>query len=111
MFAYSGENGLLFFIYYLFSPIVFSVGFIGNSLALIILRKKVMNKIGPIAMHYFLFAFDTLYLFLIFQAYLSRGFDINLLKYSRIGCKLFYHLIQSLAPMSPLTSSYDVHFI
>lgn len=106
MYAYSGVNDFYFFIYYLLSPLVVIFGLCGNLLALAVLNRKVMRKIGPVLMHKVLFIFDSLYLVFFIQSYLSRGFGINFLQFSRIGCKFFYFFVHSLAPISPLAIVY-----
>lgn len=106
MHAYSGENFFYFYVYYLMTPMVILIGIIGNSLGTIVLTKKIMHKIGPLAMYHFLFVFETLYLLSYFQSYLSRGFAINLLNNSKLGCKLYYLMIHTFAPMSPLIMIY-----
>jgi hypothetical protein len=61
-----------FFLNFLFPPIIFLLGLLGNTFGLIVIGRKQLDKIGPILIYKFLFTMDSIYL--------SSYMNINILK-------------------------------
>jgi len=51
---------LNFFTKDLLAPIVLVVGLLGNIMAIIMISRKELKKIGPVLIYMFLFIFDSL---------------------------------------------------
>ena len=66
------------FVYYVFPLLVLAFGLFGNVAGLKVLRKKKLQKIGPLLMHRVLFVFDLSFLIGILVFYLALGFQLNL---------------------------------
>jgi len=56
-----------FFLNNVLPPIIIFLGFFGNTMGIIVIAKKNLNKIGPVLMYNFLFISDTLYLGIYFS--------------------------------------------
>ena len=94
------KNGLVFFIGYLFPPLVLLFGLIGNVLGLIILLNKDLINIGPRDTYRYLLISDSIYLLQIIVSNLEYSYDLNLSTLSNLSCKLWNYFNYSLAPVS-----------
>jgi hypothetical protein len=94
------KNGLVFFISYLFPPLVLLFGLIGNSLGLILLLNKDLINIGPRDTYRYLLISDSIYLLQIIVSNLEYSYDLNLSTLSNVSCKLWNYFNYSLAPIS-----------
>jgi hypothetical protein len=115
-----------FFLNNVLPPIIIFLGFFGNTMGIIVVAKKNLNKIGPVLMYNFLFISDTLYLgifisflmnklfriilfiHLIYKfiaqiifVYTENAFNHDLTLISRIGCKLINYFNYALDALSP----------
>lgn len=100
MFAYNDSNDFYFFIFYVFPPVVFFFGLIGNTLALIVFQKKNLKKIGPVLMHKFLFITDSIYLLTAVTTYNAISFGISFINDSAFVCKVYFYLNHTFTPYS-----------
>jgi hypothetical protein len=94
------KNGLVFFISYLFPPLVLLFGLIGNSLGLILLLNQDLINIGPRDTYRYLLISDSIYLLQIIVSNLEYSYDLNLSTLSNVSCKLWNYFNYSLAPIS-----------
>lgn len=91
---------LIFFVYYVFAPFVLVLGFIGDILAIKVLRHKDLENIGPRDMYYYLFLSDLFELLQIIVIYLQYTFDINLSTISDLSCRLWNYVFYTFATIS-----------
>lgn len=100
MFAYKDNNDFYFFIFYVFPAMVIFSNLFGNILALIMLQRKNLRKIGPLLMHKFLFISDLTYSIPTFITYLVMGFGIGLFNHSMLACKIYFYFNHTLTSFS-----------
>jgi hypothetical protein len=96
-------NLIVFFVYYIFAPIVLAIGLTGNSLGLAVFMKssKELNKNGPILIYKFLFLSDTFYLLQIIIDYFGYGFDLDLTVLSNLSCQIYIYFNYAFCAFSP----------
>lgn len=85
------SEDFMFFINYIFPPLILVLGLIGNSLGIVIVLRKNLRKIGPIHIYCYMFASDTAYLVQIVITYLYYSYDIHIDAYSSLTCKLWVY--------------------
>ena len=90
----------------IFAPIIIILGSIGNLLGLIIISNNKLSRMGPHNVFICMFAFDCIYLPLIFYPYLANAFQINIPAMSNWGCKLYWYARYSMAIISPMMNVY-----
>jgi len=95
-----------FFVYLIFPPLILIFGLFGNIAALIILRRKNIEKIGTQDTYLYLFWMDIQYLLQITVPYLLYGFNLDLTIKSNLGCKIFQYLNYSLDTQSTMLLVY-----
>ena len=71
------------FAYYLLPPILFVFGLAGNTMALRVLLRKNLKKIGPVLIYNLLFISDTIYLGIFF--FCSLAVNDSLVKFKKFG--------------------------
>ena len=77
------------------------MGFIGDILAIKVLRHKDLENIGQRDMNYYLFLSDLFKLIQIIVIYLQYTFDINLSTISDLSCRLWDYVFYTFATISP----------
>ena len=95
-----------YFVSYLIAPVIFAVGLVGNLLGIILFWKKKLNQIGPRLIFISLFVTDTCMIALIWQPYLSFGFNKDLTLVSESACRIYWYLDYIIAPISPVLLCY-----
>ena len=70
-------NPLEIVVYYALPLIILIIGLVGNIFALIILKDKKLEKIGPIFIYRMMFAIDTLFLLGILIFFFGKGFHLK----------------------------------
>lgn len=99
-------NFLEIFFLYIFPILVFVFGCVGNTLSLIVLSRKNMDKIGPKKMYIYLFTTDSVNMFLLLVNYFQYGFQYDLTVVSKYTCKLYWYINYSFGAMSPMLLVY-----
>lgn len=99
-------NSFEFFVNYIFPPLILIVGLIGNLIALSVLTRAKLKKIGTRYTYIILFITDTIYLFQIVINYLGYGFSLDLTTLSSHACKLYIYFNYSLGALSPWLLNY-----
>ena len=96
-------NDFEFFVYYLMAPIIFFIGTFGNILAIIILSRPNMDKIGPRKTYLYLFYSDLFFLSQIVVNFFGYGYGYkyDLTVMSKYICKLYWYVNYFMAPISP----------
>ena len=90
-----------FFVYYLMGPLVFLTGMVGNIIAIIILSRRSMTKLGPKNIYLYLFICDSIFLSFIIVNYFDFGYDYDLTVLSKYICKMYWYISYVIAPISP----------
>ena len=93
-------NGLIIFMKYVFPPLTFLVGIIGNTLGCVVLMHKDLINIGPRDTYVYLFIADTFYLLQIIVSNLQYSYNLNLSTVSNIACKVWNYFNYSFAIIS-----------
>ena len=93
-------NDLLFFLKYIFPLLILAFGLIGNTLGLIVLKKKDLSNIGPKNTYMYLFVTDSFYLLQIIVVIFQYGSSYNLQIISNLSCKMWNFFNYSLASVS-----------
>ena len=92
---------------YVIPPIVLLVGLAGNIVGfLVFFGNKNMAKIGPGLTYLLLFSTDTIYLLQIIIIYLAYAFNLNLLTYTDLSCKIYIYFNYALDALSPFLLVY-----
>lgn len=97
------ETAYEYFIYYAFVPIIWIVGLFGNTMGFIVLHRikmKIKN------MYQYIFSIDTISLILLSNTYVIETFDLNLVAYSSLVCKVYTYLTYVLGSLSPMILVY-----
>ena len=100
------NNSLDIFVYYLMAPVIFTIGLIGNITGLNVLRRKKMEKIGPLFIYRCMFVIDTSFLMGIFIFYFDKGFHLSFFLISDLCCKLFFYMANAVKVYCPLILIY-----
>jgi len=102
------ESKFKYFVYYIFPVLIIILSLVGNLLGLIVFIKKkskLENKIGPIIIYKYLFAYGLINSYLIILLYL-HGFEIYLETISKLTCQLTVYYWYATASISPMILSY-----
>ena len=95
-----------FFVYYLITPIALSLGFFGNTVGILVLMRKKMEKIGPVYIYRFMFISDSIFMLQMINPLFLNIFGKNLMTLSEISCKLIGYLAFGLFSLTPMLLIY-----
>ncbi len=76
--------------------IILVLGWIGNTLGMLVVLRKRLKSIGPTHIYCYMFATDSAYLAQIIIIYLDNTFHVNLPTFSRFTCKAWAYLTYGL---------------
>ena len=93
-------DGFVFFVYYVFSPLILAFGLIGNSLGIKVLLNKELVNIGPRDIYIYLLITDSFYLLQLIVSFLQYSYDLNLSAISDLSCRLWNYFNYSFATVS-----------
>lgn len=94
-------NSFDFFVIFIFPPIILIVGLSGNLIALLVLIREKLKKIGTRHIFIYLFLSDTVYLLQLIINYLGYGFGLDLSTISSLSCQIYVYFNYSLGAISP----------
>lgn len=100
------ENTLNYTIYIFYALTIFIFGFFGNIMGTIVLLKKRLKKLGARNIYRYLFITDTIYLIQIVIDCIAVNYGFNITIYSIAWCRIYYHLNNSFATLSPMLLVY-----
>jgi len=95
-----------FFVFYLMTPIALSLGFFGNTMGILVLMRKKMQKIGPVYIYRFMFISDSIFMLQMINPFLLYIYGRNLMTLSEISCKLISYLAFGLFSLTPMLLIY-----
>ena len=93
--------GLIFFVQYIFPPIILIAGLYGNAMGFVVLLNKDLINIGPRDTYMYLFLIDTFYLLQIIITNLQYSYHLDLSIVSDFLCKTYSFFNYSMATISP----------
>jgi hypothetical protein len=99
-------NSFDYFSNYIFPPLIFSFGLIGNLIGFKVMQRPKMLEIGPRNMYKYLFIIDTIYLVQIIVTNLQLSYNIDITLLSNSACKLWNYLTYSLDAQSVMLLVY-----
>lgn len=100
------REGIEYFIYILFPPIVLLTGLIGNITGLIVMSRKKLAKFTIRNVYRFLFVSDTAILIQIVIAYMQLSIEYDPTITSTMFCKVFSFFNYAFGPISSLLIVY-----
>ena len=100
------DNPYHYFAYQMYSITIFGLGFFGNIMGIVVLLKRKLIKLGARNTYRYLFITDTIYLIQMFtdSFAFNMGYDVTAL--SVLSCRVFFHINNSLATLSPMLLVY-----
>lgn len=98
----SGE----FFVYYMMTPIALSLGFFGNIMGILVLRRKKLEKIGPVFIYRIMFISDSIFMLQMINPFLLNLFGKNLMTFSEFSCKVIVYLAFGMFSLTPMLLIY-----
>ena len=101
------ESIFKYFVYNIFPVLIITLSLVGNILGLIVfIKKKIkLEKIGPIIIYKYLFAYGLINSYMIILLYL-HGFEIYLETISKLTCQLTVYYWYATASISPMILVY-----
>jgi hypothetical protein len=105
---YFDESIFKYFVYNIFPVVIITLSLVGNILGLIVFIKnkiKLKNKIGPIIIYKYLFAYGLINSYMIILLYL-HGFEIYLETIFKLTCQLTVYYWYATASISPMILVY-----
>lgn len=96
------QKALEAFVNLIFAPLVLVLALFGNTVGLIVLQKKSLNKIGPRRAFSYLLFMDSFYIVQIITPYLLFGYSVDLTVVSSLTCKLYQYFNYSLCSQSSM---------
>ena len=100
------ETNFEYFVYQLFGPIVILLGIFGNSLGLIVPRRRDLDELGPKNTYKYLFLIDMICLPIIFNNYMIHAFGIGFSTISWMTCKIYMQYAYIFSSISPMVLVY-----
>ena len=94
------EKYIEFCLCYIIAPFVLLIGIFGNTISLIIFFKKKFSKVSLVFMYRYLFIFNSISLFELFNFYLCDGLG-KYFKLTLFGYKLIRYLTEFTASFTP----------
>jgi hypothetical protein len=92
----------VFFLYYIFPPLILLLGVFGNIFGLIILSNKALDDIGPKLTYQYLFISDSAFLFPCISIFnLQFSYNLNVFILSNLSCKLISYFTYAIGAISP----------
>ena len=100
------QSNFEYFVYIIFCPLVLFLGLFGNSMGLIVLRGKRLDKLGPKKMYKYLFLIDLTCLLIVLNNHLAQSFDTGFQVLSRFTCKLYMYIAYAFSPLTHMVLIY-----
>jgi len=95
-----------YFVYIIFGPLVLLLGLFGNSMGLVLLKRKNLEKLEPKKMYQCLFIIDLVCLLTVLNNHLVQSFDIGFSILSQFTCKFYMYFAYTFSPLTPMILFY-----
>ena len=100
------QSSFEYFVYIIFGPFLIFLGLFGNTMGLVVLNRKGLDKLGPKQMYKYLFIIDLACLVIVLNNHLIQSFGTGFQVLSQFTCKLYMYFAYTFSPLTPMILIY-----